>query len=75
MTQNDIKAIQEIQGTGGFRVIEFICSEKIKKLDSVLDVTTLEEALGRKYAVTLLKELLEDLNLNPKPQGEKRTYE
>lgn len=82
MTQDEIKAIEEIKGTGGFRVMESLMRTKLDKLDSV---STVDENIGgnleaiflaKQYAVRILNEFLSEINLISKPKGEtKRTYE
>lgn len=80
ITENDKQAIHEIQGTGGFRVIEYLCKQKIEDLDKCTNINeafdVAAQALGRKLAVTLLKEFLSDINILKKPESLKsNTYE
>lgn len=80
MTHEEIQAIQEIQGTGGFRVIESLLEKKIAELDSVssidekMETSVGVQALAKKYAVNIIKALKEDINLTAKPSTSK-TYE
>ena len=79
MTDNDIKALQEIQGSGGFRVMEFLIKEKMKKLESVMGVDknglVAEQTLGRQLAYEVLSEFLKEINLSPKSEKQSNTYE
>jgi len=82
MTNEDIKAIQEIQGTAGFRVIQYLAEQKLDKLDRVSTLGTSSNteldfsAAARRDAVLYLMEFLKEINLLPKEEKEKRrTYE
>lgn len=82
MTSEQVKAIQDIQGTAGFRVIEYLIQQKMKELDSVSDIDGRSEtragiqALAKSKAVKLLKDFISDLQLNPVSEKETRkTYE
>ena len=82
ITENDKSAIHDIQGTGGFRVIEFLLNKKIEELDKCTNIdesltTSIEgQALGRKLAVNLLKEFLSDIHILQKPQSQtQKTFE
>jgi hypothetical protein len=80
MTSEEIKAIEEIQGTGGFRVIQSLVEAKLKKLESVMgikrDALVAEQALARQLAFEALKEFLSDLQLTSPPEKDSRnTYE
>lgn len=79
MTTEEIKAIQEIQGTGGFRVIQSLAQQKIDKADSVRRINkegmVAEQALARQLVVELLTEFLEEINLQSSNREAKRTYE
>lgn len=81
MTQDEIKAIEEIKGTAGFRVIEFILQQALDKLDSISDMDfdqpNIEaKAIGRGLAVKWCKDISEQINLSAKAERDnKRTYE
>lgn len=79
MTTEEIKSIQEIQGTAGFRMIKFLAEEKIKKLSDVMQINkdgfVAEQALARQLAVETLREFLGELTLTIKPKETNKTYE
>lgn len=79
MTNEDLKAIQDIQGTAGFRVIRFLIQEKINKLESVMGINRdgliAEQALGRQLAYETLTEFLNELQIFPTNKEVRRTYE
>ena len=80
MTNDDIRAIEEIQGTAGFRVIQSLVE---KKLEGVKDVNNIkpdglvaEQTIARQLAYEVLKAFLSDLKLtSPLPKDSKKTYE
>lgn len=79
MTNEEMKSIQEIQGTGGFRVIEHLVTEKMKNLESVMGINkdrlVAEQALARQLSVELLKEFLSEINLLSVSKETRKTYE
>lgn len=79
MTQEDIKSIEDISGTRGFRVLEASIKAKLEKLDSVREINpdalVAEQALGRKLASEVLVEFLEELNFTVSTKAVKNTYE
>ena len=80
MTQDEIKALEDIQGTAGFRVIQFAVEAKIKKIESVMGINkeglVAEQALARQLAVEVLTEFLSELKLTtPLEKEVRRTYE
>jgi len=82
MTSEEIKSIEEIRGTAGFRVIQFYLNKRIEELKSVMDLDKSSQihvgiqALAKQKAVQLLTDFLSDLNINYKPQEEvRKTYE
>lgn len=82
MTNDERKSIEDIQGTGGFRVIQSLVQKKINELDTVkdLDITaniSIEhQAWAKKVSVEWLEKFLEEINLLPKEAKEtRRTYE
>lgn len=81
MTTEEIKSIEDIQGTGGFRVIQYLISEKMKELESVngIDLHSAssvgEQALARKLACELLTKFLIEINLSSPTKVTRRTYE
>lgn len=82
MTSEEIQAVQEIQGSGGFRVIQFIGQKKLEELRNIENIDEnsnapiQNQALGRKYAAKIVKEFLEEINLLPTEIKEtRRTHE
>lgn len=80
MTQKEIEAIQSIEGTSGFRVIQGLIQEKLVELDSVSDLPDTNDAgqigLAKKFAVKLLKTFLQDIKLSaPTDKETRKTYE
>lgn len=80
MTTEEIKSIEDLQGTAGFRVMKFLIENKIKKLNSVSEIVrdgmVAEQAIARQLAVEVLKEFLSDMGLVTKSQNElRKTYE
>lgn len=80
MTNEEIKAIEEIQGTGGFRVIVTSVENKLKKVRDVMFIDrnnlVAEQALARQLAVEVLTDFLSELKLtSPLEKSTKRTYE
>lgn len=82
MTNEELKKVQEIQGTAGFRIMQSLIAQKLDQLDrvSTLDYTS-DAALdysarARQETVKFLSEFLKEINLIPKEEKEtKRTYE
>lgn len=77
MTTEEIKAIQDIQGTAGFRVIESLLVKSIAELDSVskidLDKPNIEaKAVGRSLAVKWCTDIKNEINLSVIPEKNKR---
>jgi len=82
MTSDELKAIDEIRGTAGFRVIEYYLNKRIDELKSVMGLDGTSQihvgiqALAKQKATQLLIDFLSDLNINYKPQEEvRKTYE
>jgi len=79
MTNEEIKSIQDIQGTAGFRVIRFLVQEKMNKLDSVREINrdglVAEQALARQLAYEVLEKFLNELQIFPTNKEVRRTYE
>lgn len=80
MTNEELKHIQDIRGLAGFRVIQAVCEKKMAELKDVMEInpTSLvtEQTLARQLAVKTLKNILNDLTIIIKPEGEKNnTYE
>ena len=82
MTTDEIKAVKDISGTTGFKVIEYYVNKRIQELDSVMDLDIHAnedigtQALGKQKAVKLLKEFINDLTFVESPPKEvRRTYE
>jgi hypothetical protein len=82
MTQEESKALNEIRGTGGYRVIEFSLKGALEDLNRVSDIdedihTSVEvQALGRKYAVIAIEKVLGEINVGFRPDTERsKTYE
>ena len=80
MTSEELKHIQEIRGLAGFRVIQSVCEKRIAELKDVTSINknelVAEQTLARQLAVKTLKDILNDLTIIIKPEGEKNnTYE
>ncbi len=80
MTAEEIKHIQDIQGTAGFRVIQYEAQQMLKKAESVREIKkdglVSEQTLARILVVELLEKFLSDINLLPTGEKEtRRTYE
>lgn len=80
MTKDELKSITEIEGTGGFLAIQRLTEQKIRELDSVSNIdessNVAARALGKKYAVILLKDFLSDLKILSKTnQPKDNTHE
>ncbi len=79
ITEQDKQAIKDIQGTGGMRVLEYLINTKLNELDSVSNIDETQEvaaqAVGRKLAVKLLRELLSDIGVITKVKETNKTYE
>lgn len=70
MTQQELSAINEIEGTGGFLAIQRLTEKKIAELNSVETINennAAVEALGKKYAIKILKDFLYDIRILSKP--------
>ncbi len=80
MTAEEIKHIQDIQGTAGFRVIQYEAKQMLEKMK---DITTVdkndlvaEQTLGRQLLYEVLEKFLSDINLTSKTENTtRRTYE
>lgn len=80
MTNEELKGIEDIQGTLGYRVIVNEAQKMIAKADSVRDIKkeglVEEQTLARQLVVELLEKFLSEINLSPKSEKEtKKTYE
>lgn len=80
MNNEEIKHIQDIQGTAGFRVMQYEVGELMKKLDSVRQVNrdglVAEQTLARQLAYEILEKFLQTINLQASPERDtRRTYE
>jgi hypothetical protein len=80
MTTEEQKALQDLQGLGGFRVMQSLIKAKMDKLASVMHIDkhnlVAEQTLARQLAYEVLSEFLSEINLVVKPEGETRkTYE
>jgi hypothetical protein len=80
MTQEEQKALSDLQGLGGFRVMQKLITDKMLKLESVRGISkdrlVAEQALARQLAYEVLSEFLSEINLSPKSDKEtRRTYE
>lgn len=82
MTNEEAKSLNEIRGTGGYRVIEQALKHALESLNRVSDIdddsqTPIEvQALGRKYAIIAIEDVLEKINVGFKPETERsKTYE
>lgn len=79
MTQEERDALQMIQGSLGWKVMENLIQRKIETLSSVMD---LEEdgnianvALAKKKATIILRDFLGDMGLNVFRKETNKTYE
>jgi hypothetical protein len=80
MTTEEIKSIEEIQGTGGFRVLQFSVEDKLKRLDSVMEINknelVAEQTIARQLAYEVLKEFFSELKLSsPLSKETRKTFE
>ena len=82
MTKEEIKSIQDIQGSAGFRVIVALLVNRVDELNKVseidLDKPNIEaKVIGRSLAVKWCQEIINEINLNPNSNmnSVKRTYE
>lgn len=81
MTPEEIKGLQDIQGTLGYRVIQAILDKRLTELDSVTNIDpdkpNIEaKAIGRALAVKWCKDIKSEINLStPSDRDIKRTYE
>ena len=80
MTNEEQKAIEDIQGTAGFRVIKASVEAKLKKVESVMGIDknalVAEQALSRQLTYEVLREFLNELGLiTPLEKELRRTYE
>jgi hypothetical protein len=80
MTSEEIKAVEDIQGTAGFRVITSLVEKKLESVKDVMNVDrralVAEQTLARQLTYEVLKEFLSDLRLtSPLPKEDRRTYE
>ena len=81
MTEEEKKSLMEIQGTPGFRVLEYIIKNKIEDLKDVtnIDVKTPlainVQTLANQKSVKFLQEFLYDLGFVSTVKESKRTYE
>ena len=81
MRPDEIKSIEEIKGTPGFRVIEHYLNKKILELDSVSDIDLKSEtragvqAIAKNKAVKVLKEFANELTFSPVQREMNRTFE
>lgn len=57
LTEDEKKLLQEMYATQHGRAFLHFVEIKMKEIDSVQDIQNYEEALGRKYAVQLIKDL------------------
>ena len=80
MNTKEIQAIEEIQGIGGFRVLQASVEAKLNSVKDVMNVKrdglVAEQTLGRQLAYEVLKEFLSELKLTSSPPKEgNKTYE
>ena len=80
MTPQDLRSIEDIKGTAGFRVIEALLLQKMNTLESVMSINKdgliAEQTLGRQLAFETLSDFLKEINLLKPSEKEKRnTYE
>lgn len=81
MTEEEKQCIQEIQGSRGWQLVDFLVQEKMKQLDTVttLDERSVDkagiEALSRKKSVVFLKEFLGDIGFFKTTKQTNQTYE
>jgi hypothetical protein len=81
MTEEQKEAVQLLQGSLGWKVMEYMLKEKLTELNSVenLDARSVDkagiEALAKAKAVKLLKEFLSDLTFTFGSNKSTNTYE
>ncbi len=80
MTPQEVKAIEEIRGTGGFRVIQSLAEDMLAKAKDVTlinrDAMVAEQAIARQLTYEVLKQFLSELKLTSPPIKEtKKTFE
>lgn len=81
MTPEEKEALVLIQGSQGWRVMEYLIQKKIATLNSVedLDGRSVDkvgiEALARQKAVRLLRDFLGDMGISVSRKSTNQTYE
>lgn len=81
MTPEEKEALVLIQGSQGWRVMEYLIQKKIATLKSVedLDGRSVDkvgiEALARQKAVRLLRDFLGDMGISVSRKSTNQTYE
>lgn len=79
MNSEDLKLIEEIKITGGFRVMEKLIKEKMWKLDSVREIQkdglVAEQTLARQLSYEVLSSFLNEIGLFSPNKETRRTYE
>lgn len=80
MTKEEIEAIEAIQGTAGFRVIQSCAESMLEKVKDIMEVKidglVAEQTIGRQIVYKELKEFLSELKLtSPSEKGGNKTYE
>lgn len=79
MTNEERQSLKDIEGTGGYRIIEYLAKQQVDKLNDVSEIpeeNAAAVALGKKYASNALKEFLTDLGIYAETKKSiNKTYE
>ena len=75
MIEADKKILAEIKNSPFGRVLAIYLEEEIGKIESVKGVKTLDEALGKQYALNLVEKLFNFLNRKEVSSLTKDQYE